>query len=80
MSIVCRDMVAELRAAWRCEWCWKRTPNGCELAHVFTRCICEDGHPDMKYNMVSLCLQCYKSYHEGNRPTHVDLIALVDKR
>ena len=80
MAIVYPDLVAEFRAAWRCEWCWTRTPDGCELAHVFTRGTGEGSHIDVQYNLVSLCRQCYKSYHEGNRPTHVDLIALVDKR
>lgn len=80
MKIINLDLLAKFRAAWRCEWCGRRTPNGCDPAHVFARGMGGGGQLDVIFNLVSLCRQCHQSHHDGNRPTRLNLLGLVAVR
>jgi hypothetical protein len=77
MRIENERLLAEFRHAARCEWCGKRTPQGCDPAHLFSRGA---GRVDVRDNLAALCRECHTKQHAGNEPTVEQLLVLVAKR
>ena len=77
MRIVDKDLLREFASAWQCEFCGKRTPNGCDPAHIFSRGA---GRVDVRENLVSLCAICHRKSHAGHRPNRADLLSIAAKR
>lgn len=77
MRILDPDMLDRFRSAWRCEWCGRYMPTGCDPAHLFSRGA---GGPDAAINLASLCRWCHRSSHDGNEPTREQLLRIVAAR
>jgi len=83
MRIVDNELLAEFRAAPRCEYCQCPTPDGCDPAHVFSRGA---GRLDIRLNIVSLCWRCHRVNNHnatsvnGLRPNRDDLLLIVALR
>ena len=77
MVIKDETLLAEFRAAWRCEWCKRWSPHGCDPHHVFSRGA---GRLDVRINLVSLCRACHQAHHAGQIPLRCDLLAIVATR
>lgn len=70
------DVLAKFRAAWRCEWCLKPTPSGCDPAHVFSRAA---GRVDAAFNLWAACRSCHQNAHTGQICREA-ILAMVAKR
>lgn len=77
MTVINESLLDEFRAAPKCEWCLRLTPQGCDPAHVRSRGA---GRVDVRENLVSLCRWCHRSNHDGNEPTTGQLLELVSRR
>lgn len=78
MIIECEDTLDEFRRAAVCSWCGRKTPQGCDPDHVFTR---GTGRLDVRINLASLCRWCHTRRHCQNRdPSRDDLLSLVAER
>ena len=51
MKLIDEALLDRFRHAERCEWCGKKTPQGCDPAHIFSRGA---GRVDIAGNLVSL--------------------------
>lgn len=80
MRIVDNDLLAEFRAAWRCEHCGRATPSGCDPAHIFARGRGNAFRMDVRENLVSLCRECHIRNHAGKSPTKDELLAIAGRR
>ena len=65
MRIVDDALLQEFRAAWKCEWCNKPTPSGCDPHHLFARGMGGGGRLDVRINLISLCRECHTDLHDG---------------
>ena len=72
MRIVDDALLAEFRAAWRCEVCGKPTPSGCDPMHCFSRGA---GRLDIRQNLLAGCRSCHQANPDGRK-----LLAIVAKR
>jgi hypothetical protein len=69
-------LLDRFRAAWRCEWCAKPTPSGCDPHHCFSRGA---GRVDLACNLIALERDCHNKAGTGQIPGDA-LLALVAKR
>jgi hypothetical protein len=79
MRIVDEKLLDQFRAAGPCSWCREHCQRR-EPHHIHTRGIGGGGRLDVAINLVSLCLRCHRSHHDGNEPLTCDLKAIVAAR
>lgn len=80
MRIYDDDLLAEFRSVRECEWCHRPTPGGCEPHHLWAKGMGGGGQLDIRVNLCSLCILCHRAQHDGNRPMHCDILAVVAAR
>ncbi len=71
-------ILAFFRGLHFCEWCGKQAQ--CQACHVFT---CGHGggtRLDVPLNLLSMCMTCHMSQHDGDRPILCDRLAKVAAR
>jgi hypothetical protein len=73
-------LLDRFRHSPRCSWCGTPTPEGCQPHHLFGRGMGGWSRMDHPWNLISLCLPCHMSHHDGNRPLTLDLVAVVAAR
>ncbi|NPV52196.1 MAG: hypothetical protein HPY71_01580 [Firmicutes bacterium] len=62
MKIIDRRAIEAARKPY-CELCGRRGP--VEVHHVFSRGMGGGGRLDVHFNLISLCWQCHRAYHDG---------------
>lgn len=69
-----------IRRQPNCWWCGRRTPQGCDPAHILGVGSC-GGHIDIPENVAALCWICHRvNSHNGRAPNAEDLFRCVAKR
>ena len=76
MKIVDKKLLDGFREAWRCEWCDKPTPSGCDPHHIYSRGA---GRLDVRINLIALCREDHQAVHAG-KISREDLLAIVARR
>ena len=79
MRITDEPLLADFRAARRCELCGKPTPSGCDPHHNWPRGIGGGSRLDVRFNLISLCRECHTAVHLG-KVSRLSLLQLVGKR
>ena len=80
MKLVDERLLDKFRAAWRCEYCKRQMPSGCDPAHIFSRGA---GRVDIAGNLIALCRWCHVKAHaktEGVRITRQELLEIAARR
>ena len=78
MELRNESLLDEFRREGKCEFCGRLTLNGTDPAHIFARG--HGGEVTHPWNLVSLCRECHQASHDGNHPTHTDLLAVSAAR
>lgn len=60
-----------------CECCGVPCPESRECHHVFTRGA---GGPDIRENLIGLCFQCHRRFHDGHEPRRETMLAIIAER
>jgi len=75
---VSNELLREFTYARHCELCLMPTPGGAHPHHVHSRGA---GRLDIKINLISLCPDCHRRFHDGHidRKTLLEIVALREK-
>jgi hypothetical protein len=72
-------LLDQFRGPGVCEYC-RRFHNYRQAAHVLGKGMGGARRIDHRLNLVSLCIQCHNSHHNGNEPSADTLWGVVAKR
>lgn len=78
MRIIDEEVLDEFRSKRKCERC-KAKVSGCEPHHIFCRGRGSASRLDTHINLIGLCAECHRKFHDGN-VDRSELLEIVAKR
>lgn len=78
MKVIDESLLDEFRNTGRCEWC-KKAVRRCEPHHVMCKGIGGGSRVDLRINLIALCHECHRRFHDGNLPRDLLIEVIADR-